>query len=711
MTPPEESQMQLTPARLFANPPLAGTTPSAFKFSPDADCLFFRRAAADDRQRFDLWKVDASSGEKSLYIDARSLLHTSTDITDLTDAERAERERKRQFSHGITDYFWRSNHHQLIVIIDGQAFLIDTQREDSQSQQLCPAGSRQSGFQCSPRGSYLSYVRSNNLYICDFAGNETRLTTDEDPLLCNGLPDFLAAEEMHRFEGHWWSQDETYLVYCKVDESPVKPSFRMEVDATGARTIEQRYPHAGEPNPSVELWHVDLTTSTHKRIWQSDDQTEYLARVLCSHGEIIIQTQDRRQQRLDIMRYAESAESWQLIHQQHSDTWINLTDDLRFIDDGCILYSSEQEGTRKLYTLTFDAKQSTTQALTGPQHINRVLHASNKCAYAMGWDTDASQNHLYKLDFVESRYEQITASVGWHEVIICATHNLYLDRVSNATQPEEISLHCLSHDKTTQQIFTENIDKDHPYAPYLHNHVTSIYGQFPAQDGQVLYYRLTPPSHIEGQHATLVYVYGGPGVQKVRREWSPLMVQLFAQNGFGVLEIDNRGSSNRGSQFEAPLYKAMGSIEVVDQVAGLSILTDHAWADLSRVGIYGHSYGGYMSLMCLTQAPQAFKAGVAVAPVSDWALYDSHYTERYMGLPDENVSAYHNANVLSHLDKLSQPLLLMHGMADDNVLFTHSTMIMSKLQHLGKPFELMTYPFHARNRNIDSPFRHDPRLF
>ena len=187
-------------------------------------------------------------------------------------------------------------------------------------------------------------------------------------------------------------------------------------------------------------------------------------------------------------------------------------------------------------------------------------------------------------------------------------------------------------------------------------------------------------------------MYGGPGPQKARKDWGTLLVQMFTQQGFGVLELDNRGSGNRGIGFEAPIYRQMGTVEVDDQVAGLQVLHACPWADLERVGVFGHSYGGYMTLMCLTRASQHFRAGVAVAPVSDWQLYDSHYTERYMGLPQENATGYSESNVLTHLPALQAPLLLMHGMADDNVLFTHSTKIMSRLQQLGKPFELMTYP-------------------
>ena len=187
-------------------------------------------------------------------------------------------------------------------------------------------------------------------------------------------------------------------------------------------------------------------------------------------------------------------------------------------------------------------------------------------------------------------------------------------------------------------------------------------------------------------------VYGGPGVQTVRQEWPPLTVQLFAQNGFGVFQLDNRGSTNRAKAFEDPIFGHLGDIEVADQIAGVDHLKSLDWVDPERIGVFGHSYGGYMVLMCLAKAPSVFAAGVSVAPVTDWRLYDTHYTERYLATPESNPDGYRSSAVFEHLEGLRRPLLLMHGMADDNVLFTHTTRLMKTLQDRGVTFELMTYP-------------------
>ncbi len=681
----------LTPERLFSTPPLTRGAPADLKFAPDGTSLTYSRAADDDRERMDLWKIELATGTHQLLLDARHLATTSSDVTALTAAERAERERRRQFSHGITTYQWHPDGNQLVIPADGQVFLVDPAISPPRVTPLCPANSRQTGLQVSPRGRYISYVRDGDLYVTDIKSQqETRLTVDATDVLSNGLPDFLAAEEMHRFEGHWWSPDEQQLAFTKVDNAPVAVSHRLELDADGARTIEQHYPYTGATNPDVSLWLHDLAAGTCECVWQNDDNDAYLARVHYVDSGLLIQTQNRLQQRLTLSAYEHGR--WQPLYTEAADTWVNLTDDFRPLNDALLL-THEQQGTRQAVIQHFNGR---IEPLAGPTHINKVHSHNDTTLWVSGWQDTPIENHLFAVQLDGSGFIQLTSTSGWHEAVVDAASGRYLDYFSSVTEPPSLTLRNLSDaassDSEATLLYAEAFTADHPYTPFARYHATAQFGELSAADGQTLYYRLTPPAQIQGRHPTIVYVYGGPGPQKARNEWSPLLVQLFAQQGFGVLEIDNRGSGNRGRDFEAPIYRRMGGVEVADQVAGLAALDNVPWADRSKVGIFGHSYGGYMTLMCLSQASDQFRSGVAVAPVSDWALYDTHYTERYMGLPDDNPDGYRDANVLSHLDKLKGPLLLIHGMADDNVLFTHSTMIMARLQQLGKQFELMTYP-------------------
>ncbi len=674
---------RLTPSRLFSAPPLTGSAPQNLKFTPDGRALTYLRAGADDRERMDLWRIDLETNTHTLWVNGAEL-GAGEDIAALTAEERAERERRRRFHHGVTDYDWHPDGRRLLLPVEGRALLLEPGGDPSW---LCPPETRQSGFTLDASGRQLSYVRAGDLYVWDIEGMcETRLTSDASPTLTNGLPDFLAAEEMHRFTGHWWSNDGRYLVYSKVDESPVAVSYRLEMEADGARTIEQRYPYAGAANPHVELWVVDLSTQTHRLLWQEGPEAAYLARVTTGADYAIVQTQDRLQQNLTYTRISLADGSARELHREHAETWINLTDDLKLLDDGRFIFTSEQSGTRQLCL----HRDGSVECLPSPTHINGVLACHGDSVYVTGWQEDPTENHLFRLR--AGQVDQLTESSGWHDLVVDDACERYLDRFSSPTDLVEIRVGSLGGEDAPRVIHSETIDSDHPYWPYAAHHVQSTFGEVVAADGQRLCYRLTPPAEIDGKHPTIVYVYGGPGAQKVRRDWGTLLVQMFAQHGFGVLELDNRGSTNRGRTFEAPIYRQLGEVEVADQVAGLAVLEAQPWADLERVGVFGHSYGGYMTLMCLCKAAPHFAAGAAVAPVSDWRLYDSHYTERYMGLPEDNADGYRAANVLPHLENLQAPLLLMHGMADDNVLFTNTTMLMGALQDLGKPFELMTYP-------------------
>lgn len=685
-----DSSPKLTVERLFSDPPLAGRVPQDLRFTPDGRAVTYLAAANDDGERLDLWRMALSDGATDVLLNARDLRATSADVTALSAAERAERERRRQFSHGITQYLWRKKTAQLIVPMDGQIFLVDTRDRHREVQTLCPESTRQSAVQCSPSGRYISFVRDGDLYILDLSNSgsgERQLTADATATVQNGLADFLAAEEMHRFEGHWWMPDESAVLFCRVDERTVAPSLRIEIDATGARPVEQRYPYAGKDNPQVELWRAEVSGRPPTCLWRADETDCYLARVLCHETGVYVQTQNRPQQRLHYKRYVGG--EWVGLHTEISETWVNLTNDWRVLPGGALFFTSEQSGHRCGYLRQPDGD---VQPVSGPTHINQVLARHKQTVYVTGWQDDPTQNHLFRLSLDGQASIKLTDAPGWHDPIVSESGGVFVDRFSSPAEPVQIWCQPLADPQKRRLLHAQRHTDGHPYAPFAVRHAQPDYGSLTGRHGHRLHYRVTPPTRIVGQHPTVIYVYGGPGAQKVKQEWGPLLLQLFAHHGFGVLELDNRGSSNRGRFFEAPLYENMGTIEVEDQVLGLQALERYPWADLDRVGVFGHSYGGYLTLMCLCKAPQQFSAGVAVAPVSDWRLYDSHYTERYMGKPDDNPQVYAHANVLTHLENLQAPLLLMHGMADDNVLFTHSTMIMSKLQSLNTPFELMTYP-------------------
>jgi dipeptidyl-peptidase-4 len=290
--------------------------------------------------------------------------------------------------------------------------------------------------------------------------------------------------------------------------------------------------------------------------------------------------------------------------------------------------------------------------------------------------------------------------------------HLFLDTFSTPDQPPSLTLRSATG-AALADLVPNKVTRDHPYAPYMPDHLPTEFGTLAAKDGQTLHYQIIKPRNLEPgrRYPVIVDVYGGPGNQRVRKAWigyprgnEGFFRQYLAQNGYVVFTLDNRGSGSRGVRFETALFHRLGSVEVEDQVAGVNFLKTLPYVDSTRVGVFGWSYGGYMALMCMMQAPEVFAAGVAGGPVTDWTLYDTHYTERFMGTPQTNPEAYKRSSVLTHAADLNGPLLIMHGMADDNVLFTHSTALFKRLQDLNEPFEIMAYPGskHALLRHADT---------
>jgi dipeptidyl-peptidase-4 len=689
---------ELTVERLFSDPPLAGGLPSEPRFTPDGSGVAFLRVAADDRECMDLWRHDIDSGENRLWIPGARLSAVSA---PLTDAEKAERERKRQFNRGITRYLFSPDGARLLLPVDGAGYLLDL-RDDTLAN-ITPAETRQTDFQFDPAGARISYVRAGDLYLTTLAtGIETRLTDDGGGSVSNGIAEFIAQEEMHRFEGHWWSPDGRFLAYTRVDEAPIAESQRYEIDADRIQVINQHYPYAGATNADVALRVRDLASGQVTDIhWRLADD-DYLARVGWWGERLVIQRQSRDQQQLTLVAIDPGDQSREILLTETSKTWINLHDNFRGIDAERFLWTSERSGHGQLYLW----QQGELRPLTaGEGRVNRILWADDASTLILGWFGNPTEQHVYRARLqVETPAlpERITTSAGWHEAVASSDGARLLDRSTALSAPGALRLLSLANGSVPAPdacpaaiIAAEMIGPAHPYFSYRDRHATPELGIIRADDGQLLHYRLTRP--VNGPrpargHPVIVYVYGGPGVQRVRNEWPPLLLQLFNHRGYGVLELDNRGTGNRGPGFEAPVYRRLGDVEVKDQLRGVEMLCNLDWVDPTRIGVFGHSYGGYMAIMCLLQASAVFRAAVAVAPVTDWRLYDTHYTERYLSTPAENPDGYAASSVFPYVGGLRGKLLLIHGMADDNVLFTHSTRLYRALQAGNLPFEMMAYP-------------------
>ncbi len=678
--------------RLFSEPSLSGQVPQDVQFSPDSERVSYLATAPNDLNRLNLYACELDGDGITSLLDTTSLGVTA--VADMTDEERAQRERKRAFSGGVTSYAWLPDSRRLLIVADGAALLLDSTTGDLR--RLTPDGTRQTDIRLSPSGEAFAFVRAGDLHVRRFDSDvEQHITDDAGDGISNGLAEFIAQEEMHRFEGYWFSPDDRWLVYAKVDDRSVAQTYRYEFTGAGLQAFAQRYPYAGADNARVTLWCFDCAGATHHEVAWADAPDDYLARVQVTTSGIWVQAQSRDQTRLALKRYSFTGEWLDTpLVEQHA-TWVNLHDNLRFLPESeDFLWTSERDGHQHLYLYrAADRGGRVAQLTEGRGRVNAIVHAEAAFAMVLGWRDAATEQHLFQVWYDGRDAQRLTDQSGWHDVVISANGRHWADRLTSLSQPPDLCLRSFGSESGARPA-PNALAEGHPYHGFLDAHVAPQLGTLEAQDGQQLHFRLTLPVGFDSsrRYPVLVNVYGGPGVQRVRNEWAPLTLQLFARAGVATFELDNRGGGNRAKAFEDPLYGRLGELEVTDQLRGVDYLRSLDWVDASRIGVLGHSYGGYLTLLCLARGAGMFRCGISIAPVTDWRLYDSHYTERYLGMPDANPEGYAASNVIEQLEGIEGALLVIHGMADDNVLFSHSTLLFKALQDRHQRFEMMTYP-------------------
>ncbi|MGE4070366.1 MAG: DPP IV N-terminal domain-containing protein [Lysobacterales bacterium] len=704
----------LTIDRLFEDPALSGPSPRLLKLSPDGKRVTFLRGKSDDQTVFDLWEYHVPSKQTRLLVDSASL--TGGAEEQLSDAEKARRERMRiAGTSGIVEYQWSADGKQLLFPIAGSLYVY---RVDAKKDAVKALTQAADGFatdpKFSPKGRYVSFVRDATLYAIEIdSGTETRISPAGSGTVSYGMAEFVAQEEMGRFSGYWWAPDDSALAYARVDEAPVAVEKRFEIYADRTDVIEQRYPAAGKANAEVRLFVRPLASEDAIEIDLGDNRDIYLARVnwLPNGKGLLLQRQSRDQRTLDLMRAEVASGDSAVIHTEASDTWVNLHDNLKVLDDGqSFVWSSELSGYQHLELRAIDG--SLIRPLSsGPWVVEDVLAVDQKLrrVYFSGNADDPREKHVYfnSLDTTApGSPTRVTLYNGWHEAVFSDDGKVFVDTFSNENTPPQVRLHEAGG-KELAVLEANKVEDGHPYHPYLESHLAPEFGSLKAEDGQTLYYRMIKPlGFVEGKrYPVLIRVYGGPHVQYVQRSWDSrwgLFDQVMAQRGYIVFTLDNRGSARRGVKFESPIFRRMGGPEVADQMVGVRWLAEQPFVDAAHIGYFGWSYGGYMTLMMLAKHSGPITAGVAVAPVTDWRLYDTHYTERYMDDPGRFKAAYDTSSLFPHLPGLKSPLYLIHGMADDNVLFTHSTQLMAQLQQSGTQFDLMTYPGgkHGINQSL-----------
>lgn len=705
-TPPPPQGLTLE--AITGDAPLSGPTLLKPQIAPDGSRVTFLRGKDSDRNRLDLWAFDVATGATALLVDSADVL-PGEEV--LSDEEKARRERQRTAAlSGIVDYQWSPDGKTLLFPLGGELYLYDLSKSGRTAVRKLTTGA---GFatdpKVSPKGGFVSFIRGRNLWVIEVAtGDEIQLTADGSEVIGNGVAEFVADEEMGRHTGYWWAPDDSAIALARIDESAVPVQKRYEVYPDRTDVVEQRYPAAGDTNVAIRLATIaPKRGATPQWVDLGNDADIYLVRVDWRDPQrLTFQRQSRDQRKLELIEVELASGTQRTLIVETAKTWVPLHDALRFLKDGRFLWSSERSGFEHLYLASEDGRRL--KPLTrGDWPVDALLavdEAKGLVYFSAGrtadGQADARQSQLHVVPLAGGTIRTLSTERGMHGASFAKNASVYVDSWSNAGTPPQIALHRADGSSVANLIDNDPAKPDHPYAKYMATHRPVEFGTLTAADGKTpLHYSLIKPPGFDPakRHPVLVYVYGGPAAQTVTDSWpgrgDHFFNQYMAQQGYVVFSLDNRGTPRRGATFGGALYAKQGTVEVADQQAGVAWLRAQPWVDGERIGVHGWSNGGYMTLMLLAKAADDYACGVAGAPVTDWALYDSHYTERYMDLPAANVDGYREASVFTHLDGIRpDALLLIHGMADDNVLFGNSTKLMSLLQKRAVPFELMTYP-------------------
>ncbi|WP_421731039.1 S9 family peptidase [Brevundimonas sp.] len=694
----------LTPERVFADPSLNGPVAQGVSLSPDGALVAFLRARTDDVSVQDLWAAPTGAGEPFKLIDARALV---PEAGDLSEAEKARRERMRISQRGVVEYAWDEQGRYILVPLEGDVYLVD--RPDavgaSESQgavrRLTETAADEIDAKVSPKGRYVSYVRDQDLVVQDLTTRvETPITDDGDGLITWATAEFIAQEELDRDTGYWWSPDERYIALQRTDETPVDVVPRLDITGGGATVIAQRYPRAGRPNAVVELYVRDLQTGARNKVDLGSNTDIYLGRVNWSAdaATLYVQRVSRDQKRLDLLAVDPATGASRVIASQTSNAWVDLTDDFKALKDGTFIWSSEETGWRHLYLYSREGRRI--RAITRGDYPVKALNGVNEATGDVFFTASMRDGRELPIEqqMFRASLKRTTAPVavtpagGWWSANMNATATAYVGDYSDPATPTRSGLY--SADGTFVRWIEQNaLDADHPFAPFEARRRTPEFGTLLSHGETLVWQMQTPPDFDPARkYPVVMQVYGGPGGGGVRRNWQPATNQLLTEAGYIVFHLDNRGEGDRSAAFKQALYLKMGQPEVEDQVLAADYLRTLPYVDADRIGVMGWSYGGFMSLMMLTEPKMGLASAVAGAPPTEWSLYDTAYTERFMSTPQANVEGYAASDVLGRLDNLTGRLLLMHGMADDNVILENSTRVIDALQARSTPFELMLYP-------------------
>lgn len=676
---------------VFGSPSLDGPVPRAVKLSPDGRFVTLLRNRASDAQRYDLWAFDRQTGKWAMLVDSEKLGSGRA----LSEAEKMQRERQGLVSlKGIVTYDWAADGKTVLVPLEGTLYLAGI---DGSVRKAAASAGDVLNPALSETGKYLSFVRDNRLWTGAVGGDMAPVTPAEGELVHWGEAEFIAQEEFARQAGYWWSPDDARIAVERYDDAPVSVVTRAAIGASGTTTFAQRYPAAGSANVAVQLFVLDPDGGHRVQVDLGANKDIYLARVDWARDgkTLYVQRLNRAQSQLDMLAVDPATGTSRVLFSETAANghWINLTDNYRFLKDGSLIWWSERDGFGHLYRF---ANGKWAQLTKGPWVVTKLVGVDENAGklFLTGTKDSVLAPQVYALDLAHpGTLARLTDLAFFNNATMDKAGQTLIVSRSRPDQPPQSYLADAAGKQLTW-IEQNALNKDHPYARYLPSHRQPQFGTIKAADGTELHWKMITPDMMPGKRYPVFFShYGGPTSQQVDKSWGHMpLEEALVDRGYIWFEIDNRGSPNRGVAFEKPIYRAMGSVEVADQKAGAEYLKSLPFVDPAKIALYGWSYGGYMTLKQLEADPGLYAAGIAGAPVTKWELYDTAYTERYMGTLQKDAAAYAKSDALADAEKIADPLLVIHGMADDNVFFENSSELIARLQHADVPFEMMLYP-------------------
>ncbi len=653
--------------------------PRSFGVAPDGTVLFLR----SDPRSFEhaLWEQTPDGAERRL-LTAAELLGRSD--TALSPAELARLERLRSAVRGIGTIAADSRLERLVIPLGGRLFLYS--RTDARVTLLpAPAEGPTLDPRFSPDGLQIACVIAGDLWVYSLDGTWTRLTDTASETLTNGLPEFVAEEEMHRYVGYWWCPDSQHLAFEEVDHTGVERFFVADASAPERIPAANFYPRAGRQNVSVRLGVVPVTGGQVRWLGWDLVAFPYLAQVCWAARTVLLAlVQDRGQQRQHLLRFTTGQPTPTVILVEEDPAWLNLYPSMPMVTHGPpgFLWISERDGAPCLEHRCPDGELLA--RLTPPElglHLVSGVQGEEVVVVA---GPDPGERALYAVPLRGGEARRLVGPPGVYQATVGSGGRVEIASTETGQTATWV--------RGDQRRLIKSVAQVPARLAELEYTTVSIPADDTGPARELRAMILRPREHTPGSRwPVLVYVYGGPHVQLVQRHAAAFhLQQWYADHGFVVVTMDARGTPGRGRAWERAIRGDVIRGPMADQIAGLHALAErYPEMDLNRVGIQGWSFGGYFSAMAVLRHPEVFHAAVVGAPVVDWADYDTHYTERYLGLPAENPDGYRNGNVLTWAAGLSRPLLLVHGTADDNVYFKHALRLSDALFRAGRSFEFL----------------------